>query len=84
MKAKLLLSTAPLATLFAVTTMVSTAAMADQPLNIEAIRCSNNGGGNGEEIFTGVEGGCEKRNFDVLTDLPGLPGQGPTDPNPQD
>ncbi len=59
---------------------VSSVALAAQPTNIEDIRCSNNGKGNGGEVSTGVEGGCLKFQFDNPEDEVG-PGEDPLDPN---
>jgi hypothetical protein len=55
-------------------------ALAAQPSNIEDIRCSNNGKGNGGEVSTGAEGGCEKFQFDNPEDEGG-PGEIDLDPN---
>ena len=54
-------------------------AIAAQPPNIEIIRCSNNGNGNGDEVVTFGQSpsGCEKFNFDDGdNDPPGNPGGG--------
>ena len=60
------------------------AAYAGQPVNIEAIRCSDNGVGNGGELFTAVgipPSRCERFILTSNEDQPGMPGQNPTDPN---
>ena len=60
---------------------VAGAAFAAQPTNIEQIRCSNNGKGNGGEIVTGDPvTGCEK--FVENTEDDFGPSEFDTDPNP--
>jgi hypothetical protein len=66
---------------------VSGVALAAQPANIEDIRCSNNGGGNGGETNVTAgdpppgPGGCLKFQ-DIPEDEEG-PGEDPLDPNPK-
>jgi hypothetical protein len=66
---------------------ISGVALAAQPTNIEQIRCSNNGKGNGGEgittVFTGgTVTSCDKFELDNPEDLVG-PGTDPLDPNPK-